>query len=337
MTEKENFLKVIRGETPEWVPRFTMSPEPYATKPQAAMPVTPGFLNARRTKEGGFDIFGVEYIATTEMSGAALPKPNQFILGDITRWRDVIKAPDISAIDWEAMARDDFKKSGRDPEDIAVILHIHVGYFQHLMNFMGFTEGLCAMAEEPEEVYALLDYLSDFYLDVAKKAIYHYKPDVFDITDDTAAAQNPFISLDMFRRLIKPFHAKMAQAALDNGLPIMMHNCGHCEAFIEDWLDYGVSSWNPAQVMNDLVGIKKKYGNKLVLIGCCDSSGPAGWPDAPEAIVRQAVRDVIDTFAPGGGFMFWGSAYGTEGDETLANKKRWITSEYETYRATPYK
>ena len=30
------------------------------------------------------------------------------------------------------------------------------------MAFMGFTEGLCAMAEEPEEVYALFDYMCDF-------------------------------------------------------------------------------------------------------------------------------------------------------------------------------
>ncbi|MDR1509685.1 MAG: hypothetical protein LBS53_08605 [Synergistaceae bacterium] len=174
-------------------------------------------------------------------------------------------------------------------------------------------------------------------MEVAKKAIYYYKPDIIDITDDTASAQNPFISPDMFRRLIKPFHAKMGQLGMDHGLPIMMHNCGHCEAFIEDWLDYGVSSWNPAQVMNDLVGIKKKYGNKLVLIGCWDSSGPPGWPGAPEVVVRQAVRDVIDTFAPGGGFIFWGSSYGRADDPAVADKKRWITSEYEAYRAIPYK
>jgi hypothetical protein len=79
----------------------------------------------------------------------------------------------------------------------------------------------------------------------------------------------------------------------------MMHCCGRCEDFIEDWMSFGVSSWNPAQVMNDLAGIKKKYGNKMALIGCWDSSGPASWSGSSEDLVRQAVRDCIDRYAPG--------------------------------------
>jgi hypothetical protein len=117
----------------------------------------------------------------------------------------------------------------------------------------------------------------------------------------------------------------------------MMHNCGRCEDFIDDWMDYGVGSWNPAQVTNDLDAIKKKYGNKMVLIGCWDSQGPAGWPGASEALVRQTVRDTIDRHAAGGGFMFWGSIYGAKDDPEPENRKRWMTEEYEAYRAHPYK
>ena len=43
---------------------------------------------------------------------------------------------------------------------------MHAGYFQNLMAFMGFTEGLLAMYEEPEEVYALFDYICSFYCEV---------------------------------------------------------------------------------------------------------------------------------------------------------------------------
>jgi predicted MFS family arabinose efflux permease len=61
----------------------------------------------------------------------------------------------------------------------------------------------------------------------------------------------------------------------------------------------------------------------------------AGWPDAPEDLVRRAARDTIDRFAPGGGFMFRGSACGPKGDIQLENKRKWMTSEYEKHRATP--
>jgi hypothetical protein len=336
MTEKENFLTVIRGGVPEWVPRLAMGPDPYATHPISNVTVGPSFLMEGRTPQGGVDIFGVEYQSTVETGGMSLPKPGKFILSDIRKWRDVIKVPDISHIDFEAMAKKDLKAMGQNPEDVAVMLGTHVGYFQHLMNFMGFTEGLCAMYEEQEEVLALFDYLADFYDGITRKALDYYNPDILCLTDDTATAANPFISPELFRKLVKPYHARLAKLGTDRGLPIMMHNCGRCEDLIDDWIEYGVSSWNPAQIMNDLDGIKKKYGNSMVFIGCWDSSGPAGWPDAPEDLVRQAVRDCIDRFAPGGGFMFWGSTYGPVGDERAANKRRWMTEEYEAYRTHPY-
>ena len=89
--------------------------------------------------------------------------------------------------------------------------------------------------------------------------------------------------------------------------------------------------------MNDLVGIKKKYGNRLVLEGCWDSSGPAGWPGTPEKVVRAEVRKCIDTFAPGGGFVFWASTYGAPDDEEIKNKARWIAEEYDSYGRNFYK
>ena len=145
------------------------------------------------------------------------------------------------------------------------------------------------------------------------------------------------MSKQVWRDLIMPYHVRLGKQAQEKGLPVMMHNCGRCEDFIDDWMSYGVGSWNPAQVVNDLDGIKKKYGNKLVLIGCWDSQGPAGWPDATEEMVRQAVRECIDRFASGGGFMFWGSRYGAKDDKNFENQKRWMTEEYEAYREHPYK
>jgi hypothetical protein len=204
------------------------------------------------------------------------------------------------------------------------------------MNFMGFTEGLVAMAEEPEEVYALFEYMADFYDDVTRKLMKYLKPDMLSITDDTATARNPFISRKCTEELVKPFHARLGSIAMEAGIPVDMHNCGRCEDSIEDWREFGVKLWEPAQVMNDLVGIKKKYGNSLVLAGCWDSSGPAGWSGASEELVRSEVRRVIDTFAPGGGFMFWGSVYGPQDDEEHKQRARWITDEYNKYGRTFY-
>ena len=330
ITEKENIMMFIRGEHPEWVPKFVMGPDPYSKHPPAVACIGPGFMEeAHKPFVGGYDIWGVEYVPTEETGGMTLPAPNKFLIDDILKWRDIIKVPDISGVDWEATAKKDLENVDR--KNTAVAQRSHVGYFQQLMAFMGFSEGLCAMFEEPDEVMALFDCICEVYKEVAKKSIEYYKPDFFIFTDDTATARNPFISVDMYRKLVKPYQKAEIQAAVDAGLPVMTHNCGRCEDFIEDWFDLGVSSWNPAQVVNDLDGIKKKYGNKLGICGGWDSSGPVAWPDATEETIRQAVRDTIDRFAPGGGYCFLASSQGPVGDKATEEKKRWITEEYESY------
>ena len=82
LTEKENLLMVLAGEVPEWVPRNLVASPGHAP---ASTAVTPGFLNARRDKGAGFDIWGVEYVTTKETGYMALPKPGQFILDDIRK------------------------------------------------------------------------------------------------------------------------------------------------------------------------------------------------------------------------------------------------------------
>ena len=258
MTERENLLRVINGQEPAWVPRlgltfFGLDKENPPASEGARIDVIP----QKRLPNGGhIDMFGIEFEPTNSTGGMELPVPGKFILDDITKWRDVIKLPSLEGIDWEAVAKKSVEHIDRN--QTAVVQNTHVGYFQHLMNFMGFTEGLCAMYEEPEEVRALYEYLSDFYMTIAENTIDYIKPDIFSLTDDTATAKSSFISLELFRDLVKPYHARLGNLAKERGIPVNMHNCGRCEDFIEDWMEYGVKLWNPAQVMNDLEGIKKK-------------------------------------------------------------------------------
>ena len=336
MTEKENFLKTAKGEMPEWIPRYLTPPAAGSQYKAAVTTVFPSFLSAARNPDGsGRDVFGVEYTATESTGGMALPTPGKFMLEDIRKWRDVIKVPDISGLDFEKMAANDTKRVDRD--NTAIEMGTHVGYFQHLMAFMGFSEGLMAMYEEPDEVYELFNYLADFYDEVLRKSIEFHKPDLVLINDDTATAKSPFFSVEMYRKMVKPFQMRQGAIAMNAGLPIDMHNCGRCEDFVEDWFDFGVTMWNPAQIMNDLVGIKKKYGRKLALVGCWDSSGPPGWSGASEELVRTSVRECIDTFAPDGGFCFWGSVYGASIDDAEAKQRAaWMTDEYDKYGRTFY-
>ncbi|MCL2137545.1 MAG: veratrol--corrinoid protein metyltransferase [Coriobacteriia bacterium] len=336
LTEKENYMRVVNGEIPEWVPRTSFASPGFPPATGMAGPL--GFGGEMITDDDGNiigfrDRWGVEYVSTKETSNAALPVPNKFILDDIRNWRDVIKAPEIPDLDWAEEAKKGLERFDRTQ---TAIYSGSSGYFLPLVNFMGFTEGLCAMIEEPDEVMALFEYMHEYYSKVNQIVRDFYRPDLFSLSDDIAAAGALFVSPEIYRQLVKPWHDADAKPFRDAGIPIAMHCCGLCEDIVPDWVEMGVRVWQPAQIQNDLLGIKETYKGVLALEGCFDSHGPANYPHAPEELVRQAVRDCIDTYAPGGGFIFWASTYGDLEDPDTANKARWITEEYDAYGRTFY-
>lgn len=337
LTEKENYLRLLRGGCPEWVPSYTFGAAPGSTKPVPNQMVEPPILSDFRMKGGGKDVWGTEFVPTYETGGALIPKPGEFRLTDITKWRDVIKAPDVSGIDWEGMVKTQLDGMKIDRTQTAVAFNMHFGFFQNLMAFMGFSEGLCALHEEPEEVYALFDYLCDFYCLVAEKTIDYYQPDIFVLMDDTAAWGNPFVSPKMYHDLILPFHDRQAKLGRDRGLPITMHNCGKSECFIEDWLSIGVCMWDPAQTCNDLDGIKKKYGNRLVLAGGWDAHGVLASPDVTEEEIRASVQNVMNRLAPGGGYAFCGGYLGPIDDAEVRRKNGMLFKAVEEIGRSFYK
>ena len=334
MTEKENYLRMLRGEEPAWVPYMGRNPQGKA--PPSAM-VCPELLGGHFFSPGAAkDIWGVNYIPVDEAGGAKVPEPDNYVITDITKWRDVIKAPDISGIDWERVAKKELDALNVNREETAISYGPMCSPYLTLVALMGFAEGLSAMYEEPEEVMAMLEYITDFYYTVGEKCIDYYKPDLISMADDTATWQNPFFSINMYRELIKPHHEKIAKLALDRGIPVDMHCCGRSEDFIDDWLEFGVASWNPAQTCNNLTAVKEKYGRKLMIVGGWDALGELCDPDVTEETVKQSVYDTIDKYAPGGGYAFSGAFLGALGDETTAKKNRWLAEAAIEYGSTFY-
>ena len=324
LTPKENYLRCLRGEVPEWVPQFTMGMPLKPGEPPPDMILEPGIVNEHRMRGGGRDFWGVEYVPTESTGNALIPKTSDFILEDIADWRDVIKAPDLSGVDWEMVVKKDFEFWHINRETTAVGMGIHMGYFQLLMSFMGFSNGLMAYYEDPDEVKALFEYMADFYCGIAERYIDICKPDYWFLVDDTAAWANPFISPEMYREFLLPLYDRQAKFGRDRGLPIAMHNCGKCESIIDDLVDIGVTQWNPAQTCNDLKAIKAKHGNRLVIAGGWDARGELLNDDVTYDEIYESVKKSFDDLAPGGGYCFCGGFLGAVGDERVAEKNAMV-------------
>ena len=326
ITPKDNYLMLMRGEIPEYVPAgYIERCSEFITEDQIAPTFAP---NGPITT-----VYGVTYVGSADLMNGAVPTGAP-ILTDITKWRDVIHNPDNSHRDWEGY----YKKQTDRFDRVNRVVKCHGGdYFLTLVSFMGFADALLAMYEEPEEVYALFDYVSQHYLEVMEKQLDYVKPDIYTIMDDDAAALAPFFSLETYRKLVKPFHEKHAKLALERGVYLDRHDCGHCELFIDDWVEMGVRSWNPAQVSNDLKGIKKKYGRKLAICGGWDNTGFLGSTAVDLETLREKLMEYVDTFAPGGGFVYSPGVSGKMDDPAVIERRNVLSDVYYNYARDYYK
>lgn len=326
ISAKDNYYQLLKTGMPEYIPAMFFDPYMGAVEDEFIAP---------RMVPAGEEVktpWGVPYVGSADIMNGAMPKPGFVLLDDITKWRDVIKNPDLSGFDWEAY----YKRLSKDIDREKVLVTTHGGdYFLTLVSFMGFENTLLALYEEPEEVKALLDYISDFYIEVLKKQMQYVKPEIYNIMDDDSAYRAPFFSRQMYQEFFKPYHKMHAEIALENGCFIDRHDCGRCEDFIEDWLEFGVRSWNPAQVSNDLVSIKKKYTGKLILTGCWDNQGVLGSPTCDLDYLRAELEKYLDTFAPGGDFVF-SAMIMADPDDVEGQKRAELVKDFYVNRARDY-
>jgi uroporphyrinogen decarboxylase len=87
---------------------------------------------------------------------------------------------------------------------------------------------------------------------------------------------------------------------------IFMHTCGSVRALLPDLIEAGLDIYNPVQFTAanmELEGLKKDFGNDLVFWGGGVNTQSTLRNASPD-IVRDEVKRILDTMAPGGGFVF---------------------------------
>ena len=329
LTEKENYLRAINGEMPEYVPKSLWIQ--CSVRPSAFTPAPASDL-----REFTDPFFGIPMIM--EPNSGPIPKPNDYVLEDIRQWRDIIKRPKImDEIDWERMSKKDL--DGRDPALLRFGAGaVGNGYFMLLTYLMGFENALIACMEEPDEVKELLHFLLELNTEMGKNFIYWYKPDIYSGGDDIAHERAPFVSESVFLDIFEPIWRADVALYKDAGLPAEHHNCGAFWPYVKYIVAMGYNAWNPAQPrFNDLPAIKAEYGRRLLICGAFENNGKVSWPQTTEEEIRAEVRNIMDALAPDGGFAFGGSVLGNMANPTVIERNAWIDDEYEKNKFKYYK
>ena len=210
------------------------------------------------------------------------------------------------------------------------------GLFTTLNNAMGFTNSLMAIAEEPDEVAACFSAITDLYCTVLREVMARVPIDIVQICDDVASRDFMLVNPDFYREVMKPLHKRFYDTAKEVNPDVVceMHCCGHCADIIDDFVEIGVTAWEPAEPHNDLSAIMAKHGTKLAIVGGYDNQKAQGDPSLGEEDIRQIVRDCIDACGKDEAFVFFNMIVGS--DERNENRRNWMNDECEKYGATFY-
>ena len=329
ITAKENFMKLRHGGTPEYVPFYSMMGAPYKDECPTAGAMIP-FFTSTQFMPGGKDIWGVPYAAPEGGVQATMPDTSIVVLEDISDWTKVVQFPKANDVDLDKIYAETLKRVDRS--QTALTMSFGFSPFQELVALMGFEGGLCALYTDPEEVKAMLNAMIDHLEPYYTKAFQVFKPDIWTMADDTCAAGTPFFSPEIYREIFLPMYKRMARLANENDIPVEFHNCGLIEEFVPLMLEFGVEMTDPAQTVNDIMGLKEQYKNKISFLGCWGWGDhiPEGFPNFDEEAFRQDIRETIDKYSVGGAYAFAGFPIG------LANEQDGVKRANEIMRDEVY-
>ncbi len=197
----------------------------------------------------------------------------------------------------------------------------------------GYEQFLEDMILNKEWCEYILDRFKEFFIVKAEAAV-KAGADIIRTGDDVANQRAMMFSPKQWREMMKTRWAEVFEKArsINPDIQIWYHSDGNIEEIIPDLIEIGITVLNPLQPeCMDIVGIKKKYGRRLCLAGCWDSSGPASWTTTSDEVLKDELAKYVDTFAPGGGFMYTAYVMGALGDEVAKRKKEIIQNFYEDY------
>ncbi|MBQ6602316.1 MAG: methyltransferase [Eubacterium sp.] len=295
ITPKENFFHALKrdGET-LWIPTMsdTLTIESRVNIDHIARAEVMDMGEPLALEDkGGKDMFGIEWVFVPQVGGSMV-KPGTPVLDDVNDWPEIIKFPDVEAMDWAACKE---LNSCMNETKRAFQVTFQNGIFERLISFMDFEGAAMAIIDEDQQdaVHALFDKLADLYIAMITKYMECVNIEGVHFHDDWGSQRSPFFSAATCSEMIVPHMKKIADFCHSKGLFFHLHSCGKNELLVPCMIEVGVDMWFP-QVMNDTAMLVEKYGDKI-MFGVIPKL-PA---DPTDEQLDEAAKAFVEQYAPG--------------------------------------
>jgi uroporphyrinogen decarboxylase len=123
--------------------------------------------------------------------------------------------------------------------------------------------------------------------------------------EDLGTQIAPIISLELYRKIIRPLHQRFVDLAKSFDIPVMIHSCGSSRWAFEDFIEMGINVVDTLQPeAKDMApaSLKADFGGRLAFHGCISTAGPVATGTVDETVAY--CRQTLETMMPGGGYGF---------------------------------
>jgi len=167
-------------------------------------------------------------------------------------------------------------------------------HFQDACSAFGMENALTTMIMYPEMFEAVINRITDFYLN-ANGLFYEATKGYLDailIGNDFGSQTGLMVDPDLLRKYVFPGTGKLVQQAKDYGLTVVHHSCGSILPVINDLFNMGVDVIHPIQALAkdmDIVTMKENFPVKGAFLGGVDAQNLLV-NGKPEDIIKEVDR-----------------------------------------------
>ena len=220
---------------------------------------------------------------------------------DIMRWRETVHAPDLESActeGWETCRAEARAACGPDH---LLAGFMGTGIFEQCHFLMGFEDTLTNLYAHPDEMHALIDYITEYRLTYVRMLIDNLQPDVIFSHDDWGTKNALFMKPEMWREFFKEPYRRFYGYIRSRGVISIHHADSYLVPIVDDMAEIGIQVWQGVLPENDIHALHAHLNGRLTLMGGFGAA--IDRKDAtPEDILTYA-RGVLRRNCPGGHYI----------------------------------
>jgi hypothetical protein len=175
--------------------------------------------------------------------------------------------------------------------------------WEGLWRMRGISNALLDLAKHPEKVKPFCQRLTDFAIENMREQVKLSGCKFIYIWGDLGHKTGLMFSPKMWREIFFPPLKRLVEAIHKEGCLCIYHSCGHNpDSTIEGLIEAGIDGLNPLEVKAgmDALHIKRKFGDKLVIMGGIDNAGVLGGPPGSFDQIKEHILNVFNAGKGGG-------------------------------------